>query len=325
MRILITGGAGFLGQRLARALLDGAPLSLADSAPAPIERLTLLDVVKPGALRDPRVVTVSGDIADREILRAHVDEDTSVVFHLAAVVSGAAEADFDLGMRVNLDATRGLLEVCRSRGHRPRLVFTSSVAVFGGALPEIVPETFALTPQTSYGAQKAIGELLIADYTRRGFVDGRSLRLPTITVRPGRPNAAASSFASGIIREPLNGDEAVVPVGPDAKMWVLSPTRVIECLILACQLPSESLGVARSLNLPGLSVSVGEMAAALERVAGAEVAGRIRWEPDPRVERMVRGWAGACDASRARRLGFPGDEDFDSIVRAHVAESRRTG
>lgn len=320
MHILITGGAGFLGQRLARALVTRPHLT-GPAGPQPIERLTLLDVVEPAAIDDPRVRTVAGDVADRETLRAHIGADTAAIFHLAAIVSGMAEADFDLGMRVNLDATRALLETCRERDHQPRLVFTSSVAVFGGALPAIVPESLALNPQTSYGVQKAIGELLVGDYTRKGFVDGRALRLPTITVRPGRPNAAASSFASGIVREPVNGEEAVIPVGADARMWVLSPSAAIESLIRACELPADALGGQRSLNLPGLSVTVGEMAAALARVAGPETAARIRWTPDPRIERMVRGWAGACDATRARHLGFPVDESFDAIVRAHLAES----
>jgi nucleoside-diphosphate-sugar epimerase len=237
------------------------------------------------------------------------------------VVSGQAEADFDIGMRVNLDATRTLLERCRRLDSPPKFVFTSSLAVFGGPLPDPVPDDAPITPQASYGVQKAIGELLVGDYTRKGFVDGRALRLPTITVRPGRPNAAASSFASGIVREPVNGEEAVIPVGADARMWVLSPSAAIESLIRACELPADALGSQRSLNLPGLSVTVGEMAAALARVAGPETAARIRWMPDPRIERMVRGWAGACDASRARQLGFPVDESFDAIVRAHLAEA----
>jgi nucleoside-diphosphate-sugar epimerase len=319
MHVLVTGGAGFLGQRLARAVLERGTLTGPDG-PQPIDSLTLLDVVPSALPGDPRVRAVVGDIADVEVLRGVVDARTAAIFHLAAVVSGMAEADFDLGWRVNLDATRRVLDVCRERGHRPRLVFTSSVAVFGGDLPAVVPESLALTPQSSYGAQKAAADLLVADWTRKGFVDGRSLRLPTITVRPGRPNAAASSFASGIIREPLNGEEAVCPVPAGIRMWVLSPPKAIAGLIAAHELDSAALGWQRSLNLPGLSVSVGDMAAALERVAGPEVAGRIRWEPDPRIERMVRGWAGACDDARARRLGLQADDSFDDIVRAHIAE-----
>lgn len=318
--ILITGAAGFLGGRLARALLARGGPGAAGSA-LRFDRLTLLDTIEPSA-GDPRVRTVAGDIADRRLVDGLIDAGTGVIFHLAAVVSGMAEADFDIGMRVNLDATRTLLEACRARGHRPRFVFSSSVAVYGGPLPDPVPDSAALTPQTSYGTQKAIAELLINDYTRRGFVDGRSLRLPTISVRPGRPNAAASSFASGIIREPLSGQEAICPVGPDARLWLLSPRMVIECLLHAADLPGEALGADRALNLPGLSVTVGEMVATLERVAGPEAAARIRWEPDARIAGMVRGWPGALDARRARTLGFPADDSFEALVRQYIEEQR---
>ena len=222
MKILITGGAGFLGQRLARKLLAQGVLTL-DGAAEPISRIDLLDVVAADTHGDPRAHAQVGDISDPAVLRQAMDADTRVVFHLAAIVSGQAEADFDLGMRINLDASRALLETCRALGHRPRVIFTSSVAVYGGDLPEIVRDDTALNPQSSYGTQKAIAELLLADYTRRGFVDGRVLRLPTISVRPGKPNAAASSFASGMIREPLNGEDAVCPVRPGTRLWLLSP------------------------------------------------------------------------------------------------------
>lgn len=322
MNVLITGGAGFLGRRLAEALLRRGRLRGSEGADEPIERLTLLDVADAAAIEDPRVQVLSGDICDRSLLERAVGEGTTAVFHLAAIVSGMAEADFDLGMRVNVDATRTLLEVCRASGRAPRLVFTSSVAVYGGDLPPVVPESAALTPQTSYGVQKAIGELLINDYSRRGFVDGRSLRLPTISVRPGKPNAAASSFASGIIREPLNGEEAICPVGPEARLWLLSPRTAIACLIAAHELPGEALGHNRALNLPGISVTVGEMVAALERVAGPEPVRRIRWERDPRIERMVMGWPGALETRRAAALGFPADERFDDNVRQYLDENR---
>jgi len=219
---------------------------------------------------------------------------------------------------VNFDATRQLLEVCRQRGHRPRIVFTSSVAVFGGDLPDLVQETTALTPQSSYGAEKAMAELLVADYTRKGFVDGRALRLPTVSVRPGRPNAALSSFASSIIREPLNGETVVCPVDRDARVWILSPDRAVECLITGHEIASNALGVNRSVNLPGLSVTVGEMVAALEHIAGPEVARLIRWEPDPHVQRVVASWPGAFETSRAEALGFRGDTDIESVIRAHM-------
>jgi len=321
MHVLITGGAGFLGKALTARLLQRGQLTAATGRDEPIDEITLTDMVRAEGLDDRRITQVVGDISDRTVLERVITAQTTAIFHLAAVVSGQAEADFDLGMRVNLGGTRALLEVCRAAGHRPRVVFASSVAVYGGALPEIVLESTPLTPQTSYGTQKAIGELLVADYTRKGFVDGRALRLPTVTVRPGKPNAAASSFASGIIREPVNGEESVCPVERSTRMWVISPDSAVGGLIFAHELAADRLGFHRSISLPGLSVTVGEMAAALERVAGAEAAARIRWEPDPQITRLVDTWPGTLDASRALELGFPHDEDFDAIVRAYV-ESR---
>ena len=321
MNIVITGGSGFLGRRLAETLLARGLLGGADGRQHPIARLTLVDAVSAKALDDPRIRQITGDVADRRLLEQAIDAETTSIFHLAAVVSGQAEADFDLGMRVNLDASRHLLEVCRALGHRPRIVFTSSVAVYGGALPAIVPDDLALTPQTSYGTQKAIAELLLNDYTRRGFVDGRALRLPTISVRPGRPNAAASSFASGIIREPLNGEPSICPVSPETRMWLLSPRTAIECFIAAHDIDGARLGSNRMINLPGLSISVGDMVAALGRVAGQDVAARVRWEPDPRIAPMVATWPGELAASRARELGFPRDTDFDEIIRRYIEES----
>jgi nucleoside-diphosphate-sugar epimerase len=321
MNVVVTGGAGFLGTRLARRLLQRGTLQDREGRSHTIERLVLVDVTSPPSLDDARVSCVTGDISDRRVLDRVVESSTTSVFHLAAIVSGMAEADFDLGMRINVDATRHLLEACRACGTRPTVVFTSSVAVFGGDLPERISETTALNPQTSYGIEKAIGELLLADYTRKGFIDGRALRLPTISVRPGRPNAAASSFASGIIREPLNGEDGICPVGPDARMWLASPHTAIESLIAAHELASEALGNCRWINVAGISVTVGEMVASLERLAGPDAARRVRWQPDPRIEGMVRGWPGAGDNSRALALGFPVDENIDALIRQYMQEN----
>jgi nucleoside-diphosphate-sugar epimerase len=318
---VITGGAGFLGRRLVRELLKTGVLAGVDGRPRTIERITTVDVVSADDLpSDARLDQVVGDISDRALVAGLIDGSTSSVFHLAAVVSGMAEADFDLGMRINVDASRYILEACRAAGHGPRLVFASSVAVYGGAPSDTMQDTTAPAPRTSYGTEKAIVELLINDYSRRGFVDGRILRLPTISVRPGRPNAAASSFASGIIREPLNGEPAVCPVDPDTRLLLLSPTSVIGCFIHGHDLPGEALGGARVVNLPGMSVTVGEMVAALERVAGKDVAARIRWEKDARIAKMVATWPGGWDSSRALRLGFPRDVSFEDNIRAHIAE-----
>ncbi len=320
MKILITGGAGFLGQRLARQLLEQGTLTVDASGPQAITRIDLLDVVKTDAFTDKRVHSGVGDIADPTVLRDAIDTDTRAIFHLAAIVSGQAEADFDLGMRINLDASRALLDVCRALGHQPRVIFTSSVAVYGGDLPDTVRDDTALNPQSSYGTQKAIAELLLADYTRRGFVDGRVLRLPTISVRPGRPNAAASSFASGIIREPLNGEAAVCPVGPDTRLWLLSPRGAIQALIAGCELPADAVADRAPINLPGVSVTVADMEQALRDVAGDAVADRITWRPDERVERIVGSWPGRWDTSRANRLGLAGDKSFADIIRAYLAD-----
>ena len=241
MRIVITGGAGFLGVRLARALLSQSTLTDARGAARSIREIVLLDVVPPPDLGDSRVRGVTGDLADPAVIERAVTADTDTVFHLAAVVSGQAEADFDIGMRVNLDATRLLLERCRRLAAPPKFVFASSLAVFGGPLPDPVPDDAPLTPQASYGTQKAIGELLVYDMTRKGFIDGRSLRLPTVTVRPGKPNKAASSFASGIIREPLSGVDAICPVARATRMWVTSPRTVIANIVKGHEAPANRL------------------------------------------------------------------------------------
>lgn len=320
MNVLITGGAGFLGLQLARLLLQRGTLNLDGKAVA-FDRLTLLDVVAPQGLDDARVRVVTGDLSDPAVLRQAIDQDTGAVFHLAAVVSGQAEADFELGMRVNLDASRALLETCRELGHKPRVLFTSSVAVYGGELPPVVQDDTALNPQSSYGVQKAIGELLLSDYSRRGFVDGRVLRLPTISVRPGKPNAAASSFASGIIREPLSGVAANCPVAPETKLWLLSPRAAVAALVNGIELAGERLGNRRVVNLPGLSVTAAGMVDALRRVAGDAVADLVTWEREERVEKIVGTWPAAWNAERALSLGFESDASFDAVILAYMEDA----
>lgn len=321
MRIVITGGAGFIGKRLARALLARGTLMDRHGTVQPIRQLTLFDVVQAeGLLHDPRLELRTGDIADPAQTRALIADGTDGVFHLAAIVSANAEEDFDLGYRVNLDGTRHILEACRALKEPPRLVFASSVAVYGGDLPKVLDDRTILTPQTSYGAQKAIGELLVHDYSRKGFVDGRALRLPTIVVRPGRPNLAASSFASSILREPLAGEQAICPVERDVAIYVLSPRRVIQALIHAFELGAEAFGPARMLTLPGISVTAGQMVDTLRAVAGEEVAARVKWQLDPRIQKIVSGWLAGFDARRARAMGFEADRDLAEIIRAHIED-----
>ena len=314
MRVLITGGAGFLGKKLAARLLERGELQ-----GRAIERLVLFDVGHAEGLpADPRLELRTGDITRPGVVLDLLRPGYDAVYHLAAVVSGAAEADVDLGYAVNLDGTKHLLEAVRAFAAKPRLVFASSIAVFGGTLPEVLGDDTPLTPQTSYGAQKAIGEFLVADYHRKGFLDGRSLRLPTIVVRPGKPNRAASTWASSIFREPLAGQEAVCPVERDAAMFILSPRRVVDAFVLAMKLPSEALGTTRHVNLPGTTYTVAEMVQALERVAGHNVTARIRWEPDPLIQKIVSGWPQRFRTPRAERLGFEGNASLDEIIRQHI-------
>ena len=312
MRVVITGGCGFLGRRVALRLLERRE----------VDELVLFDNA-PSALplpEDRRLKLVTGDIADRETVRGVVAPGTNSVFHLAAVVSGEAEADTDLGYRVNLDGARAVLEACRALGTCPRLVFASSLAVYGGALPPAVGDDTALTPETCYGTQKAIGELLVNDYSRKGFVDGRAVRLPTVVVRPGRPNRAASTFASSIIREPLSGREAICPVSPDTVMALASPRRVVDALLRAHDLPAADFATSRSLQLPGFSVAVGEIVAAVRRVGGEQAYTRIRWEPDPLIQRIVSGWPQALAAPRAAALGFTADNGIDEVVQSFIED-----
>jgi nucleoside-diphosphate-sugar epimerase len=320
MKVVISGGAGFLGTRLARRLLARGTLTDTQGRAREIASIVLVDVVPAAAYEDKRVTSLVGDLSDPALLERAVDRDVDSVFHLAAVVSGQAEAEFDTGMRVNLDATRALLERCRTLAAPPKFVFTSSLAVFGGPVPDPVPDDAPLMPQASYGAQKAIGEYLVYDMTRKGMIDGRSLRLPTVTVRPGKPNRAASSFASGIVREPLSGVEAICPVAPATRMWVQSPRAVVDNLVVGHEAPASSFGYTRSINVPGISVAVGDMVAALRDVAGEEVASRVRWQYDAAIDRIVSTWPSNFAPRLGPSLGMRADADFASIVRAYMAD-----
>ncbi len=332
MNVVITGGAGFLGSRLARELLAAGSLDLAGGGARPLSRVTLIDRAPVAAelAADPRVTAVIGDLCElmgprpavRDVLRG-----ASVIFHLAAAVSGECEADFDLGLRANLRATESLLASCRALGTGPVVVFASSVAVFGGSpehpLPPVIEDQTLPNPQTSYGAQKFICEQLLADYTRKGFLDGRALRLMTVSVRPGRPNAAASGFLSGIIREPLAGQRAVCPVDPGTEVALASPARAVAALLCAATSSGQAWGGRTAVTMPALTVSVAEMAAALQRIAGPQVSSLIDWVPDPVVEQMFATWPARIRADRASRLGLAPDPDIDSVIRMHLAESRR--
>ncbi len=316
MHVTITGGAGFLGLRLARRLLENG-LRNTDGRQHPVTRLILADRAAAADLADPRTKTMVGDIADPEFVESIIGTDTDVVFHLAAVVSGQAEADFDLGMRVNVDASRLVLQRCRQLARPPRLVFTSSVAVFGPAESD---RPLIVDPLSSYGMEKAVAELMLKDYSRRGFVDGIVLRLPTISVRPGAPNKAASSFASGIVREPLSGLPADCPVDPSTILWLLSPRSAILNLVHAAELPADQLAGGRVINLPGVSVTVADMIAAVTRAGGEKAATLIRHQHDAAVERIVANWPPSWDDTAARALGFVGDQDFDAMVRAYIED-----
>ena len=321
MRIVITGGGGFLGLKLANALLARGKLTGPDGRPHEITKLVLLDTGFPAPRpADPRVEKVTGDVSDRATVERVITPDTASLFHLAAIVSGAAEADFDLGMRINLDGTRAVLEQLRHCKLPPRVVFSSSVAAFGGDLPAELDDSTTPNPQTSYGAQKVASEYLITDYSRKGFIDGRSLRLPTIVVRAGKPNAAASSFASSILREPLNGEPCDCPVDAQTGVWLLSPRRVTEAFVHAHELAASAWGVHRVANLPGITATVAQMVDALATVAGKHVAERVRWVPDERIRAIVKTWPVRFRTPRALALGFQPDENVESVIRNYIAD-----
>ncbi len=329
--VVVTGGAGFLGSRLARELLAAGSIEVAGRAAQPLSRMTVLDQSPPpaGLAADERVTTIRGDLGEllgpagggRDVLAG-----ADVIFHLAAAVSRECEEDFDLGMRANLRATESLLASCRAAGTNPVVVFASSLAVFGDSgehpLPGVVDDQTLPNPQGSYGAQKVIGEQLLADFTRKGFLRGRAVRLPTVSVRPGRPNGAASGFLSGIIREPLDGERAACPVGAATEVALISPGRAIEGLLRAATSSEESWGGRSAVTLPALTVTVADMVAALERAAGPEASALIDWVPDPAVARLVRSWPARIRAERAERLGLTQDPDFGSIIGRYLAESR---
>ena len=333
MHIIITGGSGFLGVRLARSLLLKHQLALRDKAPQRIQKIILVDRAAPPAdlAEDSRIQFLMGDLNQLlELKSAETNPiwaQAAVVFHLAAAVSGECEANFDLGMRSNVDATRALLEACRAAGTCPTVVFASSLAVFGNSavqpLPAVIDDRTLPTPQNSYGIQKFIGEQLVADYGRKGFICARNVRLMTVSVRPGKPNGAASSFLSGMIREPLAGIRASCPVPPETAVALSSPARTIDGLIKAAEASDEAWGARTAINLPALSTTVGAMAAALEKLGGKAAADLIDWTPDPTIANIVTSWPAVIDAARARSLGLEPDPDFESIVAEYIRENPR--
>ncbi len=320
MKVLIIGAAGMIGRKLTSALVASGHIGSRE-----ISALTLADVIAPQPPQTDIPARLHAvDLSASETAATLIAERPDVIFHLAAIVSGEAEADFEKGYRINLDGTQHLLEAIRREGmnqpYRPRLVFTSSIAVFGEPLPRDIPDEFPLTPLTSYGTQKAIGELLLADHSRRGFVDGIGIRLPTIVVRPGKPNKAASGFFSGILREPLSGQEAVLPVDPSVRHWFASPRAAVGFLLHAANLDTSGLGQRRSLTMPGLAATVAEEIEALRRIAGEKAVALIRQVPDPTIAAIVAGWPQGFVAKRAESLGFRADADFDTIIRAHIED-----
>lgn len=324
MKVVITGGTGFIGRMLAAYILERGKLIGPSGSPERVDKMMLFDTTLPPALPKAlqgHVEMIAGDVSDRAQIDALIDRDDISVFHLASVVSAGAERDFDLAMRVNLEGGRNILEACRRRRSIPRLVFTSSIAVFGPpAMGERVDDSTKQTPQTSYGTTKALGELLINDYTRKGFLDGRSARLPTVIVRPGRPNKAASSFASGVIREPLAGEPCDLPVTLDTLMPVLGYRSVVENLIRLHEVSGEAIGPDRAVGFPSIDITVGEMIEGLKRVASDRKLGPIELRPEPEIQKIVAGWPTRTAWAKAASLGLVCDPDIDTIIRAYIED-----
>lgn len=321
MQVVITGGTGMIGKKLAREILKRGKIAGPDGAQTAVDKIVLFDNV-PGedVPSDPRVTLAIGEIHDTALIGKIIGPGTGSVFHLAAVVSAGAEADFDLGYKVNLDGTRNVLEACRALGTTPRVLFTSSLAAYGGELPPAVTDDTPLTPQTSYGAQKAIGEFLVRDYTRKGYLRGTAIRLPTICVRTGTPNKAASTWASSMVREPLTGIDVVCPVTPQTVMAVLSPRRTVESFVRAHNLEIDAFGPGRTLLLNGINVTARELEEGMHRHAGNRRIGKVTWQHDPMIQRICDGWPQGIDSARARRLGFETDRNLDEIVRHFIAD-----
>ena len=321
MRIIIFGGAGFIGKKLALELLDRGEIAVDGAEAKPISELVLFDKFKAEGLpEDDRLVIIADDICDSTIIEKLLSKHVDVIFHLAAVVSGEAEKNFELGMQVNLHANLNLLEQCRSLDYEPTLVFASSCGVFGGDLNDAIEDRTGPTPKSSYGTQKAMVDLLVNDYSRRGFVKGRAIRLPTIAIRPGKPNAATSSFISSIIREPLQGKTANCPVSPESRFWILSPKKVVENFIIACELPNEAWNGNWVINLPGLTTSIKEMVKQLEIVGGKQASELVTWQSDEFLESIVLTWPPDFVPNRGLALGFKKDESAGEIIQAFIDE-----
>lgn len=320
MNILITGAFGFLGRRLVARLLDAGHLRDSSGNAQPVEKIILSDIETPArhGIDDPRVEVVQGDLADASFVDGLVSPDISSVFHLGSLVSGGAEQDFVLGMNANFLGTWNVLDASRKAGNVPKVVFTSSIAAYGGKLPSVLSDDQRLTPESSYGVQKAIGELLVAEFTRKGYIDGRSVRLPIVAIRPGKANTAASSWASAIVREPLAGEDYVCPVGPSDSAFLLSPKKAIEGLIVAHETDADLWGNDRSVMMAGLTCTPRQMVDSLERIAGRDVADRVKWGNDPFIRTIVNSWPNSFSLEKATRLGFQRDSSVDAIIQDYM-------